>query len=187
MIIATRRLFLREFTPEDWQAMLEYQSDPLYLRFNPWTHRTAKDVKIFIQMFIDQQKEQPRAKYQLAITLPENGRLIGNCGIRKGDAASQEAEIGYELDPRQWGKGYATEAAGAMVEFGFAQLNIRRVTAHCLAENTASVRVLEKLGLRQVKRLRNHEYLKGRWWDRLVFAMEREKPAAVHKSESLQG
>ena len=119
MQINTKRLMLREFVADDWPAVLAYQRDPRYLRFYPWTDRTEADARDFVGMFLEQQAKTPRRKFQLAITLPEDGRLIGDCGIRRKPENDWEADIGYELDPEHWGVGYATEAARAMMEFGF--------------------------------------------------------------------
>jgi RimJ/RimL family protein N-acetyltransferase len=171
VILTTERLLLREFVEDDWRAVLAYQSDPRYLQFYAWDFRTANDVRAFVRRFIIQQQEQPRAKYQLAITLPPTNQLIGNCGIRLRAADDLEAEIGYELAPEYWGHGYATEAARALVSFGFEKLKLHRIGAWCIAENTASARVLEKLGMRCEGRLREHEWLKGRWWDTLMYAI----------------
>ena len=118
MILTTKRLVLREFEEDDWRAILAYQSDPLYLRYNPWTHRTELDVRAFVQLFLAQREEEPRTKFQFAITLAPDGQLIGNAGIRMRTPDAWEAEIGYELDPRYWGRGYATEAAQALLAFG---------------------------------------------------------------------
>lgn len=171
MILTTRRLVMREFKEEDWPAVLAYQSNPLYLRYNPWNVRTEQDVRAFVGMFLEQQLQVPRMKFQLAITLPSTGQLIGNCGIRKRSLDAREADIGYELDPRFWGKGYATEAASKMLEFGFREMGLHRVWAWCLAENVASAHVLRKIGMRQEAHLRENEWLKNRWWDTLYFAM----------------
>ncbi len=171
MEIRTERLLLREFVPEDWRAVLAYQADPRYLVYNPWTERTEQDVQDFVQRFIKWAQEQPRRKHQLAIVLLEEGRLIGNCGIRMETAAANEAELGYEIEPACWGRGYATEAACAMVGFGFEQLYLHRVAAWCIAENTGSARVLEKLGMQLEGRLREHEWIKGRWHDALLYGM----------------
>jgi ribosomal-protein-alanine N-acetyltransferase len=148
-----------------------YQSDPRYLRFYHWTHRTAEDVRAFVQQFVDSQREDPRRKFQLAITVPGEDRLIGNCGIRMQTAGALEAEIGYELAPEHWGRGYATEAARAMLGFGFAELALHRVHANCIAENVASARVLEKLGMRREGQLRENAWMKGRWWDTLIYGI----------------
>ena len=171
LILTTERLLLRDFIQSDWEAVLDYQQDPLYLRYNEWTSRTPDEVQAFVQMFLDHQKQEPRIKFQFAVTLKPTGQLIGNCGVRRDSAEAQEADIGYELDPRFWGSGYATEAARAILHFGFRQMNVHRVTAWCVADNTASAHVLEKLGMRQEGRLREHQYFKGRSWDTLLYAI----------------
>ena len=171
MILTTRRLVLREFEEEDWSAVLAYQSDSLYLRYYHWTQRTEQDVLEFVRMFIAHREEEPRTKFQLAITLASDGQLIGNCGIRMKTPGAQEADIGYELNPRYWGIGYATEAASELLAFGFRDLELHRIWAWCIAENAASARVLEKIGMRQEGRLREQEWMQGRWWDTLLYAM----------------
>jgi len=171
MRIHTERLVLRDFVADDWPAVLAYQRDPRYLRFYPWTDRTEAEVRDFVQMFLDQQSEQPRRKFQLAITLQGDDRVIGNCGIRRKPDNDWEADIGYELALEHWGKGYATEAAQAIVKFGFEGLRLHRISSWCIADNIASARVLEKVGLRQEGRFRENEYFKGRWWDTLLYGL----------------
>ncbi len=151
--------------------MLAYQSDPRYLRYNEWTHRTPEDVQEFIQTFLRHQQEQPRIKFQLAIVLKDTQQLIGNCGVRKDSPDSHQADIGYELAPDHWGRGYATEAARAMVAYGFTTLRVHRSWAECVADNIASARVLEKLGMTLEGRLRDHQRYKGRYWDTLLYGM----------------
>ena len=129
MRITTARLVLREFGTDDWPDVLVYQCDPRYLRFYAWTDRTEAEVRDFVQMFLDQQADRPRRKFQLAITLPDSGRLIGNCGIRRKPENDWEADIGYELAPEYWGRGYATEAALAIVDFGFRELELHRISS----------------------------------------------------------
>ena len=171
MQILTERLLLREYTETDWPAVLEYQRDPRYLRFNSWNDRTEEQVRAFVQAFVDAQREQPRKRFAFAVTLKANGQLIGNCNIRKNRPEDRVAEMGYEIAPLYWGKGYATEAARAIVELGFGPLDLHRVSAWCIAENTGSSRVLEKLGMRLEGRLREQEWVKGRWWDELLYAI----------------
>lgn len=171
LILTTPRLILRDFIKADWEAVLTYQQDPLYLRYNEWTSRNADEVRQFIQMFLDQQRQEPRIKFQFAVTLKPSGQLIGNCGVRRDSPEAHEGDIGYELDPRFWGQGYATEAARAVLHFGFTQMNLHRITAWCVADNVGSARVLEKLGMQQEGRLRDHQYFKGRWWDTLSYAI----------------
>ena len=116
MVLTTERLLLREFVAEDWPAILAYQSDPRYLRYYEWTGRTPEEVQQFVRMFLEQQAEQPRRKFLLAVVLRADGRLIGSCGIRLKTSDAREGDIGYEVAPDEWGKGYATEAAHAIVD-----------------------------------------------------------------------
>lgn len=171
MEIVTARLRLREFVADDWPAVLAYQSDPRYQRFYEMTEQTERGARDFVAMFLAQQQAQPRIKYQLAVTLKATDELIGNCGVRLKSPGAREADIGYELNPEFWGRGYASEAAHAMVEYGFTELGVHRIWSWCIADNVASARVLEKLGMRQEGRLRENEFFKGRWWDTLVYAI----------------
>ena len=150
--------------------MLAYQRDPRYLRFYPRTDRTEAEVRDFVHMFVDQQAEIPLRKFQLAVTLSyDHQRAIDSCRIRLKSENEWEADIGYELAPEHWGEGYATEAALAIVSFGFRELKLHRVSSWCIADNAASARVLEKARLRLEGRLRANEYFKGHWWDTLLF------------------
>jgi ribosomal-protein-alanine N-acetyltransferase len=171
MFLTTPRLLLREIEESDWQAVLAYQSDPEFLRFTPWTYRTEEDVRRFVQLFLDWREEQPRQKFQFAIILQNEGTFIGNCGIRINSSNVWEAEIGYELDRRYWRYGYATEAAQMLLAFGFRELHMHRIYAHCIAENVASASVLERLGMTCEGRLREAEWMQMRWWDCLLYAI----------------
>lgn len=171
MQLTTDRLLLRDFRGDDWPAVLAYQSDPLYLRYYEWTERTPESVRDFVRMFLDHQQSQPRTRFQLAVVLKTSGALIGNCGIRLTAPGSHEADMGYELSPAHWGCGYATEAAHAVLDFGFSELGVHRVWATTLADNAGSARVLEKLGMRLEGRLRDKERFKGRYWDALLYAI----------------
>jgi ribosomal-protein-alanine N-acetyltransferase len=171
MKLETERLILRDFVTDDWQRVLEYQSDPLYLRYNKWTERTPEAVREFVGWFLDQQEEVPRIKFQLAVVLKSNNRLIGNCGVRMDKANDVEANIGYEYDSKYWNQGYATEAAHAIVDFGFDYFGVHRIWADLVADNAGSAHVLEKLGMQLEGRLRDKTYFKDRWWDELIYAI----------------
>ena len=171
LVLDTPRLQLREVIAADWPAVLSYQQTAEYLQFYPWETRSAADVQQFLKMFIDWQQENPRSKYQLAITLSATQQLIGLCGVRKRSANASEAEIGYELAPAYWGRGLATEAAGRLLNFAFTHLHVHRVWATCIPENTGSMRVLERLGLRQEGRLRENRRMKDRWWDTMIYGI----------------
>ena len=171
MQLTTRRLVLWEFTEQDYPAMLAYQSHPRYLEYYPWTERRPEDVRQLLQRFLDYQRTQPRHNFQLAITLKPDRQLIGSCGLRTETADVRQGDLGYELSPEHWGQGYATEAARALLQFGFAELRLHRIWSRCIAASLASARVLERLGMRPEGCLRENEYFKGRWWDTRLYAI----------------
>ncbi|MGE5375157.1 MAG: GNAT family N-acetyltransferase [Bacteroidota bacterium] len=171
MRLETDRLILRDFVPDDWQRVLEYQSGPLYLRYNEWTERTPEAAREFVGWFLAHQTENPRTKFQLAVVLKSENQLIRNCGVRMDNINDVEANIGYELDPQYWNHGYASEAAHAIVDFGFSHFEVHRIWASLVADNVGSAHVLEKLGMRLEARLREKSYFKGRWWDALIYAI----------------
>ncbi len=186
MKLETERLILRDFVKDDWQQVLEYQSNPLYLRYYEWTERTPEAVQEFVGWFLDHQKQKPRIKFQLAIVLKSTNQLIGNCGIRMDKANAPQADIGYELDPKHWNQGYATEAAHAIVDFGFSTFGLRRVWSWCVAANLGSAHVLEKLGMRREGHLRENEYYRGRWWDTLIYAILADEWSMHKQSHPVQ-
>lgn len=173
--LETKRLILRDFAASDWEAIYAYQKRPVFYRFYDWTERTEEASWRFVQHWIGEQKVSPRRKWQLAIVRRLSGELIGNVGLRMNSAESHEADIGYELDPDFWGQGYATEAASAILKFGFETLNLHRIWAGCVADNAASARILERIGMTQEGRLRDHHFYKDRYWDTLMYAILRSE------------
>ncbi len=175
MQLETERLLLREFSLDDWPAVLRYQSNPLYLRYYEWESRDSENVRAFIAMLEGLQREIPRTKFQLIVTLKATGELMGNCGIRLTHEGSHDANIGYELDPRFWRHGYGSEAASELVRFGFEDLGLQRIEADIVADNEGSAGVLMNAGMSLEGRLRNKLFYKRRYWDRLWFAVLRDE------------
>ena len=185
--LRTARLLLREYTNEDWPSVLAYQSDARYLRYYPWSEREAATVRDWITRMIAHQSHRPRDVFQLAITLAEeDGRLIGSCGVRVNDRVRREGNIGYELNPEYWRHGYATEAARAMLSYGFDHLGLHRIWAELNAENVASAHVLEKVGMQREGHFREQDYFKGRWWDGQRYAILDREWRAQHPDTECQ-
>jgi RimJ/RimL family protein N-acetyltransferase len=125
---------------------------------------------------IENQNTSPRKFFQLSICPLGSDEMIGDVGIRLRGLGGHEtdvpqADVGYEINPKYWGQGFATEAAIPMMDIGFNSLGVYRLWSQCIAENRASARVLEKLGMRLEGRLRQHEFFKGRYWDTLIYAI----------------
>lgn len=99
-----------------------------------------------------------------AVTLREGGALIGAVGLIL-EIENDRAELGYWIGRDQWGRGYATEAARAVVAWGFGTLGLHRIHASHFPRNPASGRVLRKLGMRHEGRLREHVRKWGEYVD----------------------
>ncbi len=173
MEIRTSRLLLREFSPDDLPAVQAYHRDPRYLRYYEEDGTPDEGAERLVSMFLERQRALPRTKFHLAVTL--DGRLVGNCGLRMDAPEAREGDIGAEFDPAFWGRGYGTEAAHALLCFGFTELGLHRIWARVVADNLGSVRVMQKAGMRLEGRLKDKEWFRGRWWDSLIFAMLEEE------------
>ena len=93
---------------------------------------------------IEEQHTSPRTSYYLGVSLQEDDCLIGWCALDITSRKHREAELGYALNRHYWGQGYITEAAQALLAFGWTQLHLHRIVATCHPENQASERVLQK-------------------------------------------
>ena len=167
--LRTARLVLRDFRVEDADAVHAYASDPVATRYMGWGPNTPKDTRAFIGRCVEHRYAAKRLVYELAIALPD-GELVDGCGLDAGLALPGHGEIGYIVNPRHWGNGYATEAARGLLDYGFRVLGLRRITACCDVDNPASARVLEKAGMRREGRLRGHGVRAGGPADAYLYA-----------------
>jgi len=168
--IETERLILREFKEDDFEGVHQYASDPDVTKYMVWGPNSKKQTEKFIEERIDQQTQTTRKDYDLAITL-KSEELIGVCGIDDIKLRNRKGELGYCLNKDHWGKGYATEAAETLLDFGFTELELHRIHAKCDTRNTQSARVLEKVGMKQEGKLREHKLIDGKWRDSYIYSI----------------
>ena len=150
--LVTERLILRNFVANDWPDAHAYRSDPEVARFM-LTHlpESPEQTRAWLDEVVAETGGQWRTRRILAIVLQAEDRVIGEISIgpSPGDFPGEgEVGFGYMLNRDIWGQGYASEAARAIVGFGFEVLAARQVSAWCFDGNRASARVLEKAGLR---------------------------------------
>ncbi len=148
MILQTRRLLLRDFVKEDAPVLARYQADPRYLEHYGSDRIGAEAI---VKMALAWAREEPRASYQLAVVLGEQNELIGTVGLRRSSARSREAEFGCEINPDYWRRGYAREASIALVEFGFARLDLSSVIARTVPTNARVYGLLASLDFEQTE------------------------------------
>ena len=169
--LITPRLNLREYVETDFAGVHVYSQDPETVRFMTWGPNTPEDTHTFIDLAISQQAEVPRLNYHFVVTLRENKQIIGGCGIHLRRPEHQGAEIGYCFGKHFWGQGFATEAAAALLKFGFEQLNLHRIIATCDPRNRGSERVMQKNGMRKEAHFIQELWQKGEWRDSLLYAI----------------
>jgi ribosomal-protein-alanine N-acetyltransferase len=145
--IETPRLTLRRLTDEDAEFIVGLLNEPSFLQFiGDRCVRTVEDARAYIQ-------KGPAASYErfgfglLLVTRNEDGAPIGMCGLLKRDAL-EDVDVGFAFRPAYWARGYAVEAASAVIAHGETVFGLRRVAAITQPDNAGSIRVLEKLGLR---------------------------------------
>ena len=169
--IKTKRLLLRDLVPGDWQEAYQWGSDPKVVRFMPWGPNSRAQTKSYIRRVQRLGRQRPRTKFELGVVLRAEDRLIGGCGIRIQNRVLREGDLGYVFHRSYWGKGYATEATKAIIDFGFSKLKMHRIWATCDLGNKASARVLEKAGMKREGTLRKHLFQKGAWRDSHLYAI----------------
>lgn len=153
--VETDRLRLRAFRPADAPRVRELAGDEAVARDtlripHPYEEGMAEE-------WIRSQAESRAAGEEVvfAVTLAADDTLVGACGLVLGSDGMM-AEIGFWIGVRHWGRGYATEAARAVIGFGFRELGVDRIFARHFRRNPASGRVLAKAGCRREGRLRRH-------------------------------
>jgi [ribosomal protein S5]-alanine N-acetyltransferase len=164
--IETERLILRKITLDDAEDMYLYASNEEVTRYVTWnTHSSLSDTIEFINTFLTQY-DAP-----WGIELKENGKFIGTVHFVWWQPEHNSAEIGYVLSKEYWGKGLITEAAMAIISFGFESMNLVRIQARCFLENKGSERVMEKLGMSFEGISRKVMYVKGEHKDLKVYSI----------------
>jgi ribosomal-protein-alanine N-acetyltransferase len=151
--ITTERLRLRHFRKEDIKTYAEMMGDDEIARWFPkGVGYTYEEAQKSFNNFLSHWKKYGFGLW--AITRRESPCLIGRCGLNYISETS-EVEIDFVLASRYWKKGYATEAAKASLHYGFKILSLDRIIALAKPENSASLRVIKKIGMRYI---RNAEY-----------------------------
>ena len=170
LAIQTDRLLLRDFCPADLAAYVELRARPASWQFSPKEDARLERAEQLLDLFLAWSEERPRLCYQLAVVLPPR-EVIGSVGVRVASVSERQGSFGCELDPRYWGRGYASEAARAMIGYGFRELGLHRVYAETLEENAAAVRLAEGLGMRREGTLRENRWFGGRWRNTTILSV----------------
>jgi len=157
--IETERLILRAPTPADAATWITFIADPDFGRYVPKSKvtRTPEErAERIISVYQRRWESQPLSAVGWAVTRKEDRQFIGLCGIEVLEGTS-DGELDYLLGKPYWGQGFATEAARAMVRFGFEHISWERIVAAIVPANIASGRVLDHLGFVYEKHVNYYE------------------------------
>jgi RimJ/RimL family protein N-acetyltransferase len=168
----TRRLLLRHFTAGDLAPFMAMHSDPEMIRYVPHPPMTREQAKerlesIATMTAIDDDAQNLR----FAVVLPDTDELIGDVSLWSSPNDRLQAEIGYVFNARFHGRGYATEAVTELLRIGFEDAGLHRITANADARNAASIRVMERIGMRREALFIQGSYEKGEWVDEVEYGI----------------
>lgn len=163
--LLTPRLVLRRFVPADAEVFARYRSLPEIARFQSWdAPYPLERARAFVDWMSAHHPDEPGEWYQLAIaTRADPAAIIGDCVMRPRADEPLVTDIGFTLAPSAQGRGYATEAVGALLRYLFEDRGKHKVCADCDTRNDASWRLLERLGFLREGELRE-SYRDGDAW-----------------------
>lgn len=172
--IESERLTLRKLRLTDADDMFEYASEPAVSRFMPWqAHHTTDDTREFIGLI--RKGYEDNKKLTWAIELKRENKMIGTIDFVSWLQKRQRAEIAYTLSHHYWGQGLMLEAAEALIDFGFKEMDLIKVEAPIMLDNQQSQRLADKLGMIREGVLRKHMIIKGEFVDLAMYAVLKEE------------
>ncbi|WP_026691345.1 GNAT family N-acetyltransferase [Alteribacter aurantiacus] len=169
-VLETERLILREITNEDAEAIFACFSNDHVTRF--YGQETLKDMeqaKKFVDFFSSNYKEKRGLRW--GIQVKGNRSLIGTIGFNAWSPKHKRAEIGYEIHPDFWRRGYISEALSEICSYGFGEMELTRIGAVVFIENEASNRLLTQAGFKKEGVLRDYMYQNGEPHDTYVYSL----------------
>ena len=170
--LETARLRLRPFAERDFEDLYAFQSLPAaarYLYTEPRSREATRDLLDAWLACTTFAEDDDRLV--LALEAKDSGRVIGEVLLILRSAKHRQGEIGFILHPDFHGRGFAYEASLPLLKIGFGHFKLHRLYGRCDARNTASARLMERLGLRREAELRENEFVKGEWTSELVYAL----------------
>ncbi|APZ51201.1 GNAT family N-acetyltransferase [Salipiger abyssi] len=171
--LATERLSLRRFRPDDLPAFAAYHSRAEVYRYLYQEIPEGDAMAEKFAGFLDTPFAAEGDRLRLAVTRRADAALLGQVSLSIASLAALQGEVGYIFNPDFAGRGYATEAVRAILDLGFGQMGFHRIFARLDPLNAGSVGVVERLGLRREAHLVQNDRFNGVWGDELIYALLR--------------
>ena len=158
----SKSLLLRAMSASDYTDMYDYAKNSELTRYLLWSpHPSAEYTKKYLKFL--EKRYRMGDFFDWAIVEKASGRMIGSCGFTSIDIEHRKGEIGYVINPDFQRRGYAVEAADAILDFGFYDLDLNRIECRIMKENEPSFKVAKKLGMTFEGFLRDAMYVKGEY------------------------
>ena len=169
-VLVTERLILRDFRRSDAADVLVFRGDPIVQKYDDPIIHTEAEALSFIEELHSEYSNQEGISW--AVTLKTQDIVIGSFGLHHWNQYHCRAEAGYGLARAYWGQGIGSEALGAIVAFGFDQMNLNRIYARTIADNHESVRLLTRFGFQLEGVQRQHSWEDdGRFHDSAIYGL----------------
>lgn len=176
--IETNRMVLRPIAIEDCETVFNYRSDKETNLYQSWIPNSIDEVKSFISKNPNQINIRD-TWFQLVIIQKQDNQVIGDIGLHFLED-NHQAEIGITLSKQSQNQGYAIEALGTVVSYLFTDLKKHRIIASIDPKNTASMRLMHRLGFRKEAHFRESFFHNGKWADDVIFAMLRSEYETIN-------
>ncbi|HXT42622.1 MAG TPA: GNAT family protein [Pseudonocardiaceae bacterium] len=162
------QVILREFCLGDLDRIMTVVGDDRVTKTLSFDTRSREQATEMLNGVITRARQEPRTEYYFAVDCVDAG-LVGFA--RLGLNGVQAAKLGGATAADYWGRGYATDAVRTLVDFGFRELKLHRISAAIGPENAASIAIVRRLGMMYEGRIRDHVYTNGQWRDSLLYSV----------------
>jgi RimJ/RimL family protein N-acetyltransferase len=170
--LTTTRLLLRPYEADDLAALHDMFGREDVCRYLPWEPMDLDQARAKIAQRLGQDHiDADGDPLLLAAVEAATGRMVGELMLSLVSATSRQGEIGWSFHPDVQGRGLATEGAQAVLRLGFDGLGLHRIMAGCDSRNVASLRVMERLGMRREAEFIDFTFVKGEWADEVICAI----------------
>ena len=171
--LQTERLLLRRLAEGDLEPFLAYVNDPLVARYQSWESYTEPQAREVIEKQKTSEPGVPGQWFTFAVELKEARSLIGHVALSVREEDHRQAEVGFTFSRIYQGKGLASEAATAVLDYAFKSMELHRVIAITDCENERSIALLERLRMRREGHFVENIWFKGRWGSEYLYAVLR--------------
>lgn len=171
-MLDTERLIIKPVVAQDLEAIHALHLIPEVDRYNTaGIPKNIEETQNSLAEWLAEHEREKVERYFFSVFLRNHQMFIGMMGLKLSPAKYRSGEIWYKFLPQYWNKGYGTEAAKRLIQFGFDELNLHRIEAGCAVENIGSVRILEKVGMTLEGRKRKALPLTTGWSDNFEYAI----------------